>query len=34
MHWTLPELLALPPDEYDVLIEWLNAQHVTNDDDA
>lgn len=23
MHWTLPDLHALSPDEYDVLVEWL-----------
>lgn len=23
MHWTLPDLLALPVDEYDELLAWL-----------
>lgn len=24
MHWTLPELLALPCDDYAVLLAWVN----------
>ena len=26
MHWTYDELLALPYDVYDVLVELLNAE--------
>lgn len=26
MGWTLPDLLALPPDDYEVLVDWLNDQ--------
>jgi hypothetical protein len=25
MHWTYDELLALPAEVYDVLVDWLNA---------
>lgn len=26
MHWTLPQLRALSPNEYDVLVVWLTEQ--------
>jgi len=27
MHWTYPDVLALPTDVYDVLVEDLTAKH-------
>jgi len=27
MHWTYPDVLALPADVYDVLVEDLTAKH-------
>jgi hypothetical protein len=26
MHWTLDDVLSLPPDVYDVLVEELNKE--------
>lgn len=36
MHWTWPDLMALPPHVYATLVEWLNDQHQQpmTDDDA
>ena len=26
MHWTLPELWAIPIEYYEALVEWVNEQ--------
>jgi hypothetical protein len=31
MHWTLPELHALLPEDYEELIAWLNEQQQRDD---
>jgi hypothetical protein len=28
MHWSLDELLALPVDVYEVLVEEINQKHI------
>ena len=32
MHWTLHELHALTPNQYDALVDWLNDQQRARDD--